>query len=295
MKINKVRIYLLALVNLIVYTASGQIVKVANKEKIGDQKNMFYAVLNEKGDKILFTDANYKGLKLYDLSTRKIMQISESDGAGFEPVFDENTGKIIHRETRFIDRRKYQSVQQFNPVNRQKSELVSTTRNLKTTLPVSIRATSKKISDIQVYSNAQSIVLNTNGQEKILKPFAENEVSGYIWASLSPDKNRIPFYAAGKGTYIADLTGKVISFLGNIQSPHWFNENLVVGMDARNNEYVYTSSRILIVSADGKLKQYLTDEKEMAMYPSASSQAGKIAYNTYEGDIYILTVKSDIK
>ena len=118
-------------------------------------------------------------------------------------------------------------------------------------------------------------------------------MSGYIWASLSPDKKKILFYAAGKGTCIADLNGNVISYLGNIQAPRWYTDSLVVGMDSRNNEYNYTSSRIQLISADGKTKQYLTGEGEMAMYPTASGQAGKIAYNTYNGDIHLLTVKPE--
>lgn len=291
MRTGKVRISMLAIFGLMVFTnLSGQLVKVEHKEKIEVEKSAFYPLLNAKGDQLLFTDANYTGLKLVDLSTKRLTQISEVEGAGFEPVFEVNTGNIIHRETRFVERRKYQSVQRYNKASRQRTELISPTRNLRTTLPSKTRTSTEKVSDLRVYSNAKSVIVSTNGVEKVLKPFSENEVSGYIWASLSPDKKRILFYATGKGSYIADLNGKVISFLGNLQAPRWYNNQQVVGMDARNNEYVYISSRIQMVTADGKTKQYLTDDKEMAMYPSASTESGKIAYNTYNGDIYILTV-----
>jgi len=269
---------------------SGQLVKITKKEKVGIEKSVFYPVLNEKGDKFLYTDANYKGLKLYDLTNKKLTQISDADGAGFEPLFESKTGNILHRETRFVDRRKYQSVQRYNPVNKQRSVLIQSTRNLKSTLSPAPRTAARTEKDIRVYSNAQSVIVSVNGIEKELKPIVDTAVSGYIWASLSPDKKRMLFYAVGKGTYIADLNGKVISFLGNLQAPRWYNNQQVVGMDARNNEYVYTSSRIQMVTADGKTKQYLTDENEMAMYPSASPVSGKIAYNTYEGDIFILIV-----
>ena len=294
MRIRNLRIGSLALISLMMATnLSGQLVKVLHKEKIDIEKRAFYPVLNDKGNQLLFTGANYNGLKLVDLSTGKITQISESDGAGFEPVFEVNTGNIIHRETRFVERRKYQSVQRYNPSSRQRTELVPSTRNLKTTLPSTTRSGIKNVPEIRVYSNAQSVIISNNGVEKLIKPFPESEVSGYIWASLSPDKKRILFYATGKGTCIVDFNGKVISFLGNLQAPRWYTDSLVVGMDARNNEYNYTSSRIQLVSADGKTKQYLTGEGEMAMYPTASGQAGKIAYNTYNGDIHLLTVKPE--
>ena len=294
MRLRNLRIGSLVLISLMMVTnLSGQLVKVLHKEKIDIEKRAFYPVLNDKGDLLLFTGANYNGLKLVDLSTGKITQISESDGAGFEPVFEVSTGSIIHRETRFVERRKYQSVQRYNPSSRQRTELVPSTRNLKTTLPSTTRSGIKNVPEIRVYSNAQSVIISTNGEERVLKPFSENEVSGYIWASLSPDKKRILFYAAGKGTCIADLNGNVISFLGNIQAPRWYSDSLVVGMDARNNEYNYTSSRIQLVTADGKMKQYLTGENEMAMYPTASGQVGKIAYNTYEGELFLLTVNPE--
>ena len=294
MRLRNLRIGSLVLISLMMVTnLSGQLVKVLHKEKIDIEKRAFYPVLNDKGDLLLFTDANYTGLRLVDLSTEKITRISESEGAGFEPVFEVNTGNVIHRETRFVDRRKFQSVVRYNPASRQRTELVSPTRNLKATLPSTARTGNKNVPELRVYSNAQSVIVNTNGVEKVLHPFPESEVSGYIWASLSPDKKKILFYAAGKGTCIADLNGNVISYLGNIQAPRWYTDSLVVGMDARNNEYNYTSSRIQLISADGKTKQYLTGEGEMAMYPTASGQAGEIAYNTYNGDIHLLTVKPE--
>ena len=294
MRLRNLRIGSLVLISLMMVTnLSGQLVKVLHKEKIDIEKRAFYPVLNDKGDLLLFTGANYNGLKLVDLSTGKITQISESDGAGFEPVFEVSTGSIIHRETRFVERRKYQSVQRYNPSSRQRTELVPSTRNLKATLPSTTRSGIKNVPEIRVYSNAQSVIISTNGEERVLKPFSENEVSGYIWASLSPDKKRILFYAAGKGTCIADLNGNVISFLGYIQAPRWYSDSLVVGMDARNNEYNYTSSRIQLVTENKKMKQYLTGENEMAMYPTASGQVGKIAYNTYEGELFLLTVNPE--
>lgn len=294
MRIRNLRIGSLALISLVVVTnLSAQLIKITQREKIEVAKGAFYPVLNVRGDQLLFTDANYTGLRLVDLSTKKITQISESDGAGFEPVFEVNTGNVIHRETRFVDRKKFQSVVRYNPASRQRTELVSPTRNLRTTLPSATRMGTKNVPELRVYSNAKSVIISTNGEERVLKPFSENEVSGYIWASLSPDKKRILFYAAGKGTCIADLNGNVISFLGNIQAPRWYSDSLVVGMDARNNEYNYTSSRIQLVTADGKTKQYLTGENEMAMYPTASAQAGKIAYNTYEGELFLLTVNPE--
>ena len=134
MRIRNLRIGSLALISLMMATnLSGQLVKVLHKEKIDIEKRAFYPVLNDKGNQLLFTGANYNGLKLVDLSTGKITQISESEGAGFEPVFEVNTGNVIHRETRFVDRRKFQSVVRYNPASRQRTELVPSTRNLKAT------------------------------------------------------------------------------------------------------------------------------------------------------------------
>lgn len=52
------------------------------------------------------------------------------------------------------------------------------------------------------------------------------------------------------------------------------------------------SSTVLIVSADGKTKKRLeTPQGVNAMYPSASKDGSKIAFNTDKGEIYIANVE----
>lgn len=274
--------------------AFSQIATIQTKEKIGTKKAAFYPVLNKGGDKILFTSENYNGLEMFDLNTKNALTISDKKGSGFEPVFENKTDRVIHRETTFVDGRKLQSVNIFDTQKSEQHEIVPYMRNLQTTVPLpskSMLLRNAINSEIRVYSNMQAIIVHKNGKKKVLKPFSENDVNGYIWATLSPDKKRILFYAVGKGTYIADLNGKVDTYLGDVQAPQWFGKNYVIGMQTKSNEFTYTASRILIVQIDGKKKQYLTDENEIAMYPTAACDVNKIAYNTPKGELYLLTLK----
>lgn len=290
-------IVLLTLCMLTLHQTSifSQIATIQHKDQIEIEKAVFYPVLNEFGNKVLYSDENYNRLEMVDLQTKTTTIISAEQGAGFDPLFEKGSDKIIYRKTTCVNGRKLQSLNLFDCEKQIRHEILSFTRNLQTTHPpqaaTSSLLRSATLSGIKVYSNAQSIIVNENGKEKKLKPFSENEVTGYIWATLSPDKNRILFYAVGKGTYIADLNGKIRASLGDVQAPQWFGKNYVMGMQAKSNEFTYTASRILIVQTDGEKKQYLTDENEIAMYPTAAYDVNKIAYNTSDGKLYLLTLK----
>ena len=101
----------------------------------------------------------------------------------------------------------------------------------------------------------------------------------------------ILFTAAGTGTFVSDLNGKIIAKLGYLNAPVWYNDNLVVGMqDKDNGEYV-TESKILMKSIDGKVEKVLSAPNQIAMYPTTAASAKKVAYNTVKGEIYVVELK----
>ena len=55
---------------------------------------------------------------------------------------------------------------------------------------------------------------------------------------------------------------------------------------------VVTESVIVAVRADGSDYTALTDGSQICMYPSASMDATKIVYNTAEGKIHLMKVKT---
>lgn len=142
---------------------------------------------------------------------------------------------------------------------------------------------------ISAYTEKLQLIVERNGVRKVLEPLPKG--SRYLWGSLSPDQSRILFTATGKGSYICDLNGRILSGIGYLNAPVWYGNTMVVGMVDKDNGESITASSITVVSVDGKQRQALTPIAEIAMYPAADIESGKIAYNTLEGEIRVLELK----
>ena len=156
-------------------------------------------------------------------------------------------------------------------------------RNLK---PVRKYSANPKATAPLVWSNGQHLNMDKDGKTELLDP-VEN-ANGYIWASLSPDGKMILFNAVGIGTFVSDLKGNLIASLGYLNAPAWYDNEFVVGMQDKDDGYNITESKVIIKNLAGTITKQLSEPGQIAMYPTASSVAGKVAYNTTEGDIYVL-------
>ena len=142
------------------------------------------------------------------------------------------------------------------------------------------------ISDIKVSAENLKIYVYVDGRRTEIQPLKGENIN-YIWISLSPDNSRILFTAAGKGTYICDLKGNVVASLGYLNAPVWFNDRFVVGMQDKDNGQNVTSSDVVMLTADGKLKKQISNPNHIAMYPAASSKANRIVYSTLDGKLVV--------
>lgn len=138
-------------------------------------------------------------------------------------------------------------------------------------------------------SDGSNLYIYRNNKIQKLNPV--DGANGYIWASLSPDGKNILFTAAGSGTFVCDVDGKVVAKLGYLNAPTWYDNNFVVGMQDKDNGDFVTESKIVMKSINGKTEKVLSDPKQISMYPTASSVAKKVAYNTDKGEIYVVELK----
>lgn len=297
----KTSIYIIAFSLVLSLFVEAQTVKVISREKL-TQKGM-YPSLNVSGNKLLYTSDGYTGLNMLDLSTKKITGISKDAGAGYEPQFAPDDSKIYFRKTSFVDNRKYNSVSEFELKSGVKKELLSPQRSLNKMQTLKsgviafsgkslLRATTVKSNQTPVFvtANEDLKILVYNNKLQFLNPLNMPE-SRYIWVSLSPDSKKILFTAAGKGTFICDLNGKILHSLGYLNAPVWFNDNYVVGMEDKDDGQQIISSKIVMISVDKKSKTMISDEKSIAMYPTASGISNRIAYQTENSEIELVTVK----
>lgn len=250
----------------------------------------FYPVFNSDGTQLLFTSENYKGLNLCNIQTGEVTPISTDDGAGYSPLFSRDSKQIYYRQVTRTNGCQYKTLMSFDATSQKTAKLSEPVRTVK-----ELNAIQKKVVKrgaapaVSVCTENLKIVLYRNGERTEMEPLGK--VTGYIWTSLSPNGEMILFTAASKGTFVCDLTGKVIASLGKINAPVWYDNNYVVGMEDKDDGSFITSSKIVIASVDGKLRQTLTSDDKIAMYPAASSASKRIAYCTQKGELYIIEIE----
>ncbi len=253
----------------------------------GLKKGMdFHPIFSPDGDKLLVTSANYTGLDVYDVASQSVKHITDDTGAGFGVSFDKNGEKVYFRQTLIQNGRQYKVLKSYNEKDYSVTKLSEPLRTQEEQ-HVQLRTLSSD-PEIRVCTEKLKLVLYKNGQRTEMEPVGN--VPGYVWASLSPDKKMILFTAATKGTFVCDLSGKIVASLGKLNAPVWYDNRYVVGMDDKDNGENVTSSRIVIASLDGKVRQNLTPENKIAMYPSASAKTQRIAYCTGNGGVYMMEI-----
>ncbi len=101
----------------------------------------------------------------------------------------------------------------------------------------------------------------------------------------------IVYTVAGKGTYVCKIDGSNPILIGKINAPIWLSNSWIIGMDDKDDGEKLISSTLIAATIDGKIRQtVLTPTAVMAMYPAASANGKRIAFNTEKGEIYILNV-----
>ena len=263
-------------------------------------KSAHYPTLNEDGNLLLFSSESYRGLYLCNLETKEVKNISEDQNAGYLPAFSNDNSKVFFRNTTFENGRRYDALESADIRTNSRQQMIKPQRNLRPARSydngVLIQADNKLYKStfgpakaaIPVYISSENlkIYVYISGRRTLINPLG-GENTNYIWASLSPDDTRILFTATGKGTYICDLKGKIISSLGYLNAPVWYNDRFVVGMQDKDDGQFITSSQVIMISADGKFKKPISHPDHIAVYPTASSKAGRIIYGTPEGKLIV--------
>jgi hypothetical protein len=134
------------------------------------------------------------------------------------------------------------------------------------------------------------LCITENGATRILSPMGTDGQS-YLWPEVSPDGKKIVFYLAATGCFVCNIDGSDCHHIGTIRAARWMGNDMIVGMYDQDNGVNVTASELIASNAAGTVKQTLTDSSVMAMFPSPSVAAGKIAFTTPQGELYIMTVE----
>lgn len=295
--------YLFIILAFVTATASAQPMEVLQVEKLqlpGNQK-FYHPKFDHSGTQLLLTAVNYKGLNLLNLETNNLVKVSEAAGAGYSPVFSFDNQTIVYVEQEFIDKRRHSKLQAWSKPTGQTRLLEPAARTMSVPMVagnrVLYRAEEKLKSAVvddakpdrsdEIYAGIenQQLVLYRGEERLVIKPY---ESESYIWPSVSPDRKHVMAYAMGKGAFICDLTGMVIAEFGQVEAPAWAGNDFIVGMVTKDDGHQILESSIVAVDPLSGERKTISPEGLIAMHPTASAKARKIAFHTLDGEIYFI-------
>ena len=260
--------------------ASAQLLEVTSTQLVTSKADAKVAAFSPNGDYLLLTNTSNQGLQSMNLASKKITTISSADGAGYNVKIAQDGNQIVYREVKLDASKSRVSNIVRHDFAANKAQVIAQKQQHLAAMVVDVNRPSFSIKDRQLMmtKNGKTIVFSPNGQQY-----------SYHWASLSPNGKKVSYYISAVGCFVCDIDGKNIQFIGhNILAPVWYNDNILVGCDTKDNGEVVLESVIVAYSLDGK-KQVLTNGEQIAVFPQAAN--GKIAYSTSEGEIYIMNVK----
>ena len=301
--------HLLLLLVLASQIAFSQGINVLSNEEISlpaGSDGYFNPVLSPAGDFMIVTSADLQGLLKYDFSTRKITPITAEAGAGFDAQISADGKTIVYRAKEYKDRLRYTSLKSMDLETGKVTELVKPTRNLEgvavkegTVLSVengklkSQRLAGKTLTVTPPVSSIKDgkLYVTTGNTTRLVAPFGEE--AGYLWNSVSPDGKKLLFYVMDQGkAYVSNIDGSNPVSLGTLRAAKWMGNDWVVGMLDYDDGHFITSSKIVAVTSNGAVRQDLTDSSTIATYPTPAADASKIVYNTGDGKVFVMNIRT---
>jgi Tol biopolymer transport system component len=291
------------LIILLGQTAFAQQITVLSIERLkGTEAGGFYhPVFAPKGEWLLTSSENYTGLKQISLQTNEVTTLTQEPGAGYDVRISADEAVILYKKTELRDNRRYTSLYQYALAGREAVKVADATREKITPAfannkPVYVEGARLVKSDaatagIAPFINIEDrkMALYQGDRKTILTPNGAD--ASYFWASVSPDRKHIVYTVAARGTFVCNLDGSNVVSLGKLNAPAWLNNQWVVGMNDKDNGDVIISSEIVAATIDGKARQTLaTPQVKIALYPAASPDGKRIAFNSNEGEIYLLDI-----
>lgn len=280
--------------------ASAQQVEITSRQQLlkGTETGISNPVISADGQQLLFTQTNYKGLKLYNFADGVTTTVSNDDMAGFEPTFSRDGKSVYFMSQSVSDMRTWREVKCYDIDGKTSTAMTEKLRGMRA--PKAVEGGFSTVSDngrhlkakrhggTFVYADGNQLVVMRNGKETHLQPVATEHT--YMWESLSPDGSKILFYAGGKGAYVCDLDGNLLASLGRYTAPRWAGNGYVVAENSTSDGHQYESSQIMLLKADGSFSTALTKPETMTMNPTATADGSRIAYNTIDGRLFVIDI-----
>ena len=275
-----------------------QLVEIQSIDKIDlpEGVSVNQATISPDGSFVVFSQNTKGGLHKMDLASKEINMIS-ANGNSFDLKIAAD-GTVVFRESRTAENKlRYTSLKAVD-ARGVETTLVAPTRDLN---GFAVNGT-----NVMTVDNNKVEAKSLNGGAAVQMPVASirygqlcidgkvispngQEGASYLWPSISPNGTKVCYYLATKGCYVANIDGSNPVYIGQLRATKWLDDLTVVGMNDLDDGSVVTSSKLIAASIDGQVKQELTVDESMAMFPSTNGK--RIAYSTPMGDLFIINLK----
>lgn len=252
-----------------------------------------YAVIGQMGASTLYK---------VDLTSGAATLLT-SNGMPIDVAISPDSRNIVFRTHKFENRLRYTGLSYVSADGTQaEQELVKPSRTLNGGLAVSVagitaveggKARTKSFAGAKAKSmpvasiNYGHLDVTVGGRTTTIDPQGRGS---YLWPSVSPDGTKVVYTLSGQGTYVCNLDGSDVKALGRLSAPRWMGNDIVIGMNDRDNGQQYTASTVVAVSLDGT-RQTISDPDHIALFPSASADARKVVYATADGSLFVVNLK----
>lgn len=283
---------------------SAQLVEVASIDRValpdgisGDIATLSpdgtYAVLGQMGGKTLYK---------VDLSTGATSVITDNGNASGVTISPDGNNVVFRTYSFDNSHLRHTGINCVDMANGREYQLVKPSRHLNAGIAISAAG-------ITAVDNGRARVCSFNGQRAASMPVAsinyghlDITVGGktttidpqgrgsYLWPSISPDGTKVAYVLSGAGAFVCNIDGTNPIALGRLHAPRWVGNDLIVGMDDRDNGQQITSSEVILTNLSG-VRQSISLPGHIAIYPSASTNGSVVAYCTTDGELYIVTLK----
>ncbi len=275
-----------------------QLVEIQSVDKIDlpEGVSVNQATISPDGSFVVFSQNAKGGLHKMDLASKEINMIS-ANGNSFDLKIAAD-GTVVFRESRTAENKlRYTSLKAVD-ARGVETTLVAPTRDLN---GFAVNGT-----NVMTVDNNKVEAKSLNGGAAVQMPVASirygqlcidgkvispngQEGASYLWPSISPNGTKVCYYLVTKGCYVANIDGSNPVYIGQLRATKWLNDLTVVGMNDLDDGSVVTSSKLIAASIDGQVKQELTVDESLAMFPSTNGK--RIAYSTPMGDLFIINLK----
>ena len=275
-----------------------QLVEIQSVDKIDlpEGVSVNQATISPDGSFVVFSQNTKGGLHKMDLASKEINMIS-ANGNSFDLKIAAD-GTVVFRESRTAENKlRYTSLKAVD-ARGVETTLVAPTRDLN---GFAVNGT-----NVMTVDNNKVEAKSLNGGAAVQMPVASirygqlcidgkvispngQEGASYLWPSISPNGTKVCYYLVSKGCYVANIDGSNPVYIGQLRATKWLDDLTVVGMNDLDDGSVETSSKLIAASIDGQVKQELTVDESIAMFPSTNGK--RIAYSTPMGDLFIINLK----